>query len=109
MVLHGAFNAFCTFIPFSIEPTTINEYINLIYENYLTKNYFEACSYALYYAAKYNLEIKKFNVSTIISKEDCILDLLSLIYCRKMNRSKALKILENYAEQLNLNNNFDSF
>ena len=46
----------CVFTPCSTDPAEIEKYLNLIYEHYFAKNYFEACSFALYYATKYDFE-----------------------------------------------------
>lgn len=99
----------CVFTPCSTDPAEIEKYLNLIYEHYFAKNYFEACSFALYYATKYDFEISSFDVNTVISKEDCIFDLMALIYCRKRKQSADQKTLKNYAKQLKANGVFDEF
>ena len=99
----------CVFTPCSTDPAEIEKYLNLIYEHYFAKNYFEACSFALYYATKYDIEISSFDVNTVISKEDCIFDLMALIYCRKRKQSADQKTLKNYAKQLKANGVFDEF
>lgn len=85
---------------YSIPNSEIERSINLIYDKYLPKRYYEASSYALYYASKYNLTIDSFNVNGIIEANDCILSLMSLIYCRKQNNKGALASLKQYAIDL---------
>lgn len=86
--------------PYKIERSTIGEYINLIFKRYLPKNYFEAVAYALYYAVKYDVVISAFDVNEIIKKNDCILSLCCLIYCRHYNLRKSLDALKKYAKKL---------
>lgn len=99
----------CLFTPFNIETSLIENYLNLIYEKYFSKNYYEACSFVLQYATKYSVKIHNFNVDKIIEKEDCILDLIALIYCRKHNLINNICTLKEYAINLKTNKNFDNF
>ena len=73
---------------YNTSTSIIENAINLIYEKYLPKRYYEAAAYALYYASKYNMKITAFNIDEIINANDCILSLTSLIYCRKQNVEK---------------------
>lgn len=91
------------FLPCSVTTTEIEKYVNLIYEHYMPKNHFEACSYALYFATKYGVEISKFDVTCIIANNDCILSLMALIYCRKRKNTNALRALKDYAKQIKAN------
>lgn len=84
----------------SIEPRLIEKYVNCIYETYMPKNYFEACTYALFYAVESNLKISSFNAKEIVVKGDCLLSLLALIYCRSHEDVGEIKILEGYAKNL---------
>lgn len=93
----------CIFEPCSVSTPEIEKYVNLIYDHYLQKNYFEACSYALYYATKYDIKISSFVITSIIEKNDCILSLMALIYCRKENDVVGLKALKDYAKQIKAN------
>lgn len=88
---------------------TIEKYINLIYEQYVSKNGYEACAYALYYAVKYNSLLKSFDVDKVIEKKDCIFMLLALIYCRKQKDAEALKRLKEYATKLKDNDELEEY
>lgn len=85
---------------FKPDETSISKYINQIYIHYLDKNYFEAVSYAFYMATKYDIEIEFFDVNQIIQKNDCILSLCCLIYCRHFKLRKSLASLKKYAKAL---------
>lgn len=78
----------------------IGEYTNMIYNKYISKNNFEACSYALLYALNSNSKLKNFDLNLIISSKDCILLLMALIYCKKINCSSGVKQLKEYAREL---------
>lgn len=115
------------FEPCAVSQADVETYANLIYRTYLPKNYFEACSYALFYAAKYDAKIfpldqdleidrkpaldqdpasdrnQAFDCKSIVEKNDCILSLMALIYCRKRKDKDALKELRDHAKQLKEN------
>lgn len=88
---------------YNASTSIIENAINLIYDKYLPKRYYEASAYALYYASRYNLKITSFNIDEIIKANDCILSLTSLIYCRKQNDKESLKKLKEYARKLKEN------
>lgn len=93
---------------YNIPNSEIEHSINLIYDKYLPKRYYEASSYALYYASKYNLRIASFDVDEIIDDNDCILSLMSLIYCRKQKNKSALNSLKKYAKELKLKSELET-
>ena len=97
------------FESYTIDLMLIEKCLNQIYIRYLSKNYYEACSYALYYATKYDIQIATFNVNEIIAKKDGILLLLALIYCRKHSKTADLRLLKNYAKQLKANNLLEEY
>ena len=88
------------FIPFNTEQDFISKITNLIFNNCFKKNIFEGCSYSLYYAILSSFELDNFNIDDIIDKNDCMLLLMSLIYCRNFNRKDYLKKLKNHAKTL---------
>lgn len=95
--------------PYGIGKDTIEQYVNLIFEQYLSKEYFEAAAYSLYYATKYDVEIKSFDIDKLIQKNDCILLLCSLIYCRHYKLRKSLDALKKHAKCLVKNEDMDSY
>lgn len=97
------------FTPCSVDPKTIGQYLNLLYKQYSAKNYHEACSYVLYYAAKYDTVINPFDIDEITDKNDCILLLTALIYCRKKKDGAALKKLKDHAKQLKSNDELEEY
>lgn len=95
--------------PYNIDKDNAEKYINLIYERYLTKDYFEAVAYAFYYAVEYDIEIKSFDVNTIIQKNDCILLLCCFIYCCHYKLRKSLSTLKKHAKSLKENGDMESY
>lgn len=97
------------FKKYDIESTVKSKYINLIYKKYNALNNYEACSFALFYAFSNGIELQDFDISNIVEKEDCILLLMALIYCKKLKRSDDIKILKNKAKELIENEELDAF
>ena len=95
------------FKPFGTKIDVIKQNVAIIYEHYLKKDIFEACSYALYYAIINSFQIDTFDIETIIGKDDCILSLMALIYCRKNDLKGDLEKLKNHAIKLKDGNRFD--
>ena len=97
------------FIPYAVDSDVVEKYINFIYNQYSPKQYHEACAYALYYATKYNTKIQAFNIDDIIEKNDSILLLIALIYCRKKHDDPALAKLTNHAKHLKDNDELEEY
>lgn len=95
--------------PYETGIDSVENYVNLIFERYLAKDYFEAVAYAFYYAVKYSVKIKSFDVNIIIQKNDCISLLCCLIYCRHHKLKKSLSALKKHASSLSQNGDMDSF
>lgn len=97
----------CVYSIYTIDAFDLKKYLNLIYDRYLKKDYFEAASYALYLASKYNVTINNFDVKIVISSNDCILCLCALIYCRHFGLRKSLDSLNKYARALKAADDFE--
>lgn len=94
--------------PYKINKNQIEKYVNLLYDRYLKKDQFEATSFVLYLATKYDVVIKNFQVNDIVAKNDCILSLCCLIYCRRHKLHYELKNLKLFANDLIKNDNLES-
>ena len=99
----------CVFQLCKIDHNTLQDYINLIFNRYLQERYFEGCSYALFYALEYKLEIADFDIAKIIEQEDCILYLMSLLYCWAHNLNNAWIALRDKALEIKSRRDFDEF
>lgn len=91
----------------SINKKQIKEYLEIIYNHYFDIDNFEAASYVLFYATKNDVLIDGFDINAIIQKNDCILSLCGLIYCRHNKMRTELNALKNYANTLVNNNEFE--
>lgn len=88
------------FEKYEVDTNQIQKYANMIYEKYIQKNNYEACSFALLYAIDSNSKIDSIDVEIIKSSQDCILMLMAFIYCKKNNLTSEVEQLEQYAEEL---------
>lgn len=87
------------FKKYTIDKEEIKKYVNMIYEKYISRNNYEACSYALLYAIDSDIKINEIDVERIKESQDCILLLMTFIYCKKNLKSEE-KILKEYAKEL---------
>jgi hypothetical protein len=92
------------FKPFGIEIDEIKKITLDIFEIGKAKNIFEAKSYALYFAIKYQFSIEQNLYDVADNSRDCIFMLLAFLYDKKLNTSqnniKKYKVL---AEELSKN------
>lgn len=95
------------FVPFSVSKERIEEIANQLYEFGLQKHLYEACSYALYWAVKYDFNITSAYVDEAIQSGDCIFLLLSYIKSNHIKDSEGQhKLIE---EAINRRNEIDKY
>lgn len=97
------------FKPYQIANDKIGEYANMIFDKYISKNNFEACSYAIMYAVNSGAKINNFNLDIIIDNKDCVLLLLALIYCKKVKWRSGVEKLKKTAKALIDANEMDQY
>lgn len=85
---------------YDVDAAQIQKYANMIYEKYIPKYNYEACSYALLYAIDSKSKIDSIDVETIKNSQDCILLLMAFIYYKKNNLKSEIKELRKYAKEL---------
>jgi hypothetical protein len=68
------------FIPLNTDVEKIEKIANDIYEDSNKYNRFEAMSYAIYFAVKYNFQLKDNLLDKVKLKEDCIFMILSYLH-----------------------------
>lgn len=88
------------FEKYQVDTNQIQKYANMIYEKYIQKNNYEACSFALLYAIDSNSKIDSIDIEIIKNSQDCILMLMAFIYCKKNNLKSEIKQLKLYAKEL---------
>lgn len=64
------------------------------------KHIFEACSFSLYWALKYDVEIEGHIVEDSIKSGDCIFLMLSYLYAKKQGSRDDLKKMKKHGESL---------
>lgn len=96
------------FQPFDAQKAEIARFTQIIYNNALQQENFEALIYALFFSIKYDFDIVGFNVDSAIHQDSCLLKLFSWIYCYNRNDSVSMKKLEDHAEVLAVNE-FDQY
>lgn len=86
----------------SFEPPNdkINEFVNIAFDDGISKHNYEEVSYAIYFAIKYNFTINNIKISSIISDDNCIYKLFAYIYYKKKNAVSEIESLHNNALSL---------
>ena len=83
--------------------------INEIYDTYINTSYYEAIAYSIYLAINYDVTINSYDIDHIIKTKDCIVMMISLLYCKK-NRLSSFEIkLHDEAISIRDNDEFDEY
>ena len=88
------------FQSYQVDKNQVGKFANMIFDKYIIRNNYEACSYAILYAIHSEVLLSKFDLDEIMKSRDCILLLLALVYCRKFNMKADIKKLRAFAETL---------
>ena len=95
------------FLPFNVPIDAIDDFVNKAYKFGLANRNYEEYAYAIYFAIKYDIHIQDIDITYICSLDDCVLKILSYIYCQKNDDTDGKKKLQKNASDLYLNNNMD--
>lgn len=85
----------------------LTNYVNILYGQELRNKNYEAVSYAIYFAIKYDLRIDKIESKEAILSDSCIFKLLSYIYFKKTNNKAEKKLMREHA--LSFKNDTEEF
>ncbi len=89
------------FAPHSTPTSIIREIANNLFELGINKRLYEACSYALHWALKYNFEINdNDSKNKAIESNDCIFMLISYLYDKKNKGPSYLREYKDHAKAL---------
>lgn len=88
------------FKPFGVEKTVISKISSLLYNEGIKLKNYEAVCYALYYANKYEFEIKELNFDVATSSNNCLFLLFSYLYYEKKKDKATVKFFKDYARSL---------
>lgn len=88
------------FMKFRPEKALVISFSQIIFDDAFKINNFEAASYALYFAIKYDFSLNKFDINKIVATGDCILLLLAYLYSKDKNMGIENKLLIKHAKSL---------
>ena len=88
------------FKAFGAPKDEIQKFIDLAYEDGLEKQNYEECSYAIYFALKYDMEVKCIDSFKVAATNDCVYKTLSFLYFKKYGDSSSIICLQNDAKSL---------
>lgn len=89
------------FSQFDASIENIEKITKKIYKSNMQRKNYESCAYSLYFASKYGFCLDSvFDLTEVIKSNDCILMLMSLIYCRKIKWRGGVDILRKHANSL---------
>lgn len=88
------------FVPFHASVDQIQNFSEVLYDESIKLDNFEAAIYAIYFSLKYNFEISTVSTESAINNEDCMLKLFIWLYFRKNNNGNGLNDLEKHALEL---------
>ena len=98
------------FAVFNVNVDKIKEIAINLYELNIKKRNYEACSFALSWAIKYNFNLDGINIlDYAIHSEDCILLLLTFLKLNHMRDKVAQKTLKDIAEKYLKNGDMDRY
>jgi hypothetical protein len=91
------------FVPFDFDKENIKEIADDLFCIGYQKRTYEACSYAIFWALKYNFDLNDNELhNKSISSNDCILMLLAYLYSKKNNNQTEISSHENKAKEIAL-------
>lgn len=79
------------------EEGEIEKLINQIFEEYYPKMLYEATSYAVYWAIKFNFSIENLTVNNATKTDDAVFMVLTYEYFKKRNSRRDIKELKHFA------------
>lgn len=94
------------FTAFKASKDTIEKFTEALYKDAKKKGNWEAISYALFFAWKYDFKLPEVKKKEIIESSDCICKLLLFIYCKQFKDRPTMGLLRKKAKSL-MNTYFD--
>jgi hypothetical protein len=89
------------FYAFDVETDSIRGFAEQMLKHGYSVRNFEECSYALFFAIKYNFQLDSFNAKTIIGTQDAILMAIAWQYVSCFGIEEEKKVLHDHALSLN--------
>lgn len=96
------------FNPFEVPPIRIKKISADLYDVGIKKRFWEACSYSIYWALKYNFKLDKAIFEDSLNSNDCIFLTLGFLYSKKYKEKSSLEDFKKKAKKL-AKNDFDRY
>ncbi len=90
------------FVPFNVESARIKEISIDLYNKGLEKRFYEACSYGVFWALKYDFKLERSVLQDSLKSNDCIFLLLGFIYAKKHKDKESIKEYQKKAKELSV-------
>ena len=91
------------FKTYNVDLSIINKFTDKIYQDGINSRNYEAVSFSLFFAIKYNICIASISVDKLLKSNSCIVFLLSFLYCKHTKNNGACKKIIDHAMRLSLN------
>jgi hypothetical protein len=88
------------FKPFGAKRENIEKFANIIFEEALKENNYEALTYAIYFSLKYDFDLQAMSVEKAIENDSCLLKCFTWCYYSKREDRIAVRALKDHAKQL---------
>lgn len=88
------------FEPLKVPASRIKKIAADLYDVGISKRFYEACSYSVFWALKYDFEIKKGIYSDSIDSKDCIFMTLGFLYSKKYRNTQKIREFKKVAKEL---------
>lgn len=90
------------FVPFEVENSRIRIISNDLYRVGIKKHLYDACSYSVFWAIKYNFKLNTNILNAAIDSNDCIFMTLGYLYSKKFKDSSSIKEYKRKAIELSV-------
>ena len=88
------------FKAFDAPEDEIQMHIDLAYEDGMKRQNYEECSYAIYFALKYDMDVESIDSSKVAATNDCVYKALSFLYFKKKGDYSNTAYLQQNAKNL---------
>ena len=88
---------------YNVDLSLISKFIDRIYQDGIDSRNYEAVSFSLFFAIKYNIRIASISVDKLLKTNSCIVFILSFLYCKYTKNNVACNKIIAHAMKLSLN------
>ena len=88
------------FSAYGVDKDAIDMFANKDFDDGIKTRNFEECCYAIYYALKYDFNIRKLDATDMVGINSCLLMLLTYLYYKKYGDVTSIEIMKKHAKSL---------